>query len=138
MGYTVKFKRLHDEPETDDGARVLVDPSLPQGLGDENHGLDEWYAKVAPSSGLRKALRKKEIAFPEFARAYQSELEQNPALLTPLLKYAREQGLTLLGSTQQLEESYLPILQQAVLRALAEEDAQATDGEPSSPTCYDR
>lgn len=138
MGYTVKYKRIHDEPEPDDGARVLVDPILPKEKSDDTLGLDEWYGKAAPSIALRKALRQEDIDFEKFKQNYRNELNSNKSALTPLLEYARQRGLTLLSAAAQPQNSFLPVLQQAILDALHDEDEQADGNEPHSPVCYDR
>lgn len=137
MGYAIKLKRVHDEPEADDGARVLVDPVLPKDKNEGSLGLDEWYSKAAPSISLRNALRKNDISFEQFVGRYHDELHQKLHVLTPLLKHARQRGLTLLSYKQLLNESFLPTLQEVLLRILREEDVQATGVELSSPTCYD-
>lgn len=136
MGYTVKYKKVYDQAEADDGARILVDPVLPKDTTNCNLGLDEWYSKVAPSMALRHSLRKEEIDFEDFLQRYRDELEQSPNILTPLVKHARKQGLTLLSAMSDLSNSHLPILRQCILSALALEDSQADDNAPSSPTCY--
>lgn len=137
MSYTVKLKRIHDEPEADDGARILVDPMLPKDKNEGSLGLDEWYSKAAPSISLRSALRKGDLNFDEFLRNYMSELDQNPAVLAPLVNHAREQGLTLLTYTQPLDRSFLPTLREMILRALHEEDMEISSSERSPSSNYD-
>lgn len=138
MSYTVKYKHVQDPAEADDGARILVDPVFPKDKCGDSLGLDEWYSQAAPSIALRKSLRTANIEFAEFAENYRAELESNRSALTPLLKYARDQGLTLLSVSPEPERSHLPVLQRVIVDALQEEDDQSDLDDPSSPVCYDR
>jgi uncharacterized protein YeaO (DUF488 family) len=52
-GANVRVRRAYDEPEPDDGARVLVDRLWPRGLSKARAALDEWCKNVAPSGELR-------------------------------------------------------------------------------------
>ena len=50
----VRMRRAYDEPEPDDGIRVLVDRIWPRGLTKDKARLDQWLKQVAPSTELRK------------------------------------------------------------------------------------
>ncbi|WP_406565602.1 DUF488 family protein, N3 subclade [Halomonas jincaotanensis] len=52
----------------------------------------------------------------------------------PLLRHARQGPLTLLTAARDLERTHLPLLSEAILQALHQEDA--ADREPASPPCY--
>lgn len=119
MQARVNWKHITQKPETDDGARILVDPSLPEDIASDRFALDEWYAKAAPSQTLRQALHTERIDTEEFARRYRDELSAKIQALTPLLKYAQQQQLTLLSAAKPPLSTFLPILQQALLAALA-------------------
>lgn len=136
MRYSVKLKTIHEQVQSGDGARVLVDAALPKEKPQGSLGLDEWYSKAAPSIALRKALRKDEISFIEFVDAYRQELKHNTDALAPLLKYARRGELTLLTAIQDTERSHLPVLRQCIIAELNKEDQQSDDADPVSPTCY--
>ncbi|PAU74002.1 hypothetical protein CK498_24870 [Halomonas salipaludis] len=51
------------------------------------------------------------------------------------MRLARQGRLTLLSAARDLEGSHLPVLREALLEALYEEDRQ-TDDAPSSAPCY--
>lgn len=136
MTYTIEYKRIYAPVEDSDGARVLVDRLWPRGKRREDLNLTEWYRMAAPSPQLRRAWHKDEIDAAAFARDYQRELNAEPDLLVPLLRYARQGRLTLLTASRNPRQSHLPILRQALLDALEREDAEAEGREPSSPTCY--
>ena len=39
----VRVRRVYDEPEPDDGTRVLVDRIWPRGLSKDKARLDQWF-----------------------------------------------------------------------------------------------
>lgn len=51
---TVRTKRIFDDPEPDDGARVLVDRLWPRGVSKDDAQLDRWCKSVAPFDDLRE------------------------------------------------------------------------------------
>ena len=52
-GGMVRVRRVYEEPEPEDGTRVLVDRLWPRGLAKAKAALDEWCKDVAPSDELR-------------------------------------------------------------------------------------
>ena len=50
----VQVRRVYEEPEPEDGTRVLVDRIWPRGLTRAKAALNEWCKDVAPSDELRK------------------------------------------------------------------------------------
>ena len=71
----VRVRRAYDEPEPDDGTRVLVDRLWPRGLSKARAALDEWCKNVAPSAELRTWYNHDPDRFEEFSRRYQQELQ---------------------------------------------------------------
>jgi uncharacterized protein YeaO (DUF488 family) len=134
VSYEIVLKRIYSPSEPTDGARVLVDRLWPRGKRRESLDLTEWYRDASPSPLLRRQLHEGEISPAVFAVRYRGELRDDPASLVPLMRYARQGKLTLLSAARNLEESYLPLLQQALLEALRDEDMG--DLEPASPPCY--
>ncbi|WP_445001038.1 DUF488 domain-containing protein [Halomonas mongoliensis] len=133
MSYAIVIKRIYQAAEAEDGARVLVDRLWPRGKPRESLALTEWYRDASPSPTLRRQYHQGEISAFVFAVRYRGELRDDPERLIPLMRYARRGRLTLLTASRDLEASHLPILQEALLRALREEDA--ADLEPASPPC---
>ncbi|ATJ83131.1 DUF488 domain-containing protein [Halomonas beimenensis] len=134
MSHDIVLKRVYQAPEADDGARVLVDRLWPRGKRRESLALADWYRDASPSPALRRQYHQGEISQAVFAARYRGELRDDPDCLLPLMRRARDGRLTLLSAARDLEASHLPILREALLQALAEEDAE--DREPSSPPCY--
>ncbi len=123
MSYAIVIKRIYQAAEAADGARVLVDRLWPRGKSETGLALTEWYRDASPSPTLRRQYRQGDISAFVFAVRYRGELRDAPDKLLPLMRHARRGRLTLLTAARDLEGSHLPVLQEALIRALREEDA---------------
>lgn len=135
MPYDIALKRVYEAPSAEDGARVLVDRLWPRGKQREGLALHDWYRTASPSSALRRDWHAQRIDRATFTRRYRQEIADSEACLVPLMTLARQGRLTLLSAARDLQRSHLPVLREAVIEALREEDYQA-DGGISSPPCY--
>jgi uncharacterized protein YeaO (DUF488 family) len=110
-GAKVRVRRVYEDPEPDDGTRVLVDRIWPRGLTKAKAALDDWCKDVAPSDELRKWYGHDPERFAEFGRRYQQELKdpQRADSLTQLRELAKD-PLTLLTATRQPEISEAAVL----------------------------
>ena len=98
----VRVRRVYDEPDSHDGARVLVDRIWPRGLTKARADLAEWCKEVAPSTALRKWYGHDPERFEEFARRYRDELTEpdRAEALAHLRELAANGTLTLLTATR--------------------------------------
>lgn len=94
------------------GVRVLVDRVWPRGVRKEDAHLDEWLREVAPSAELRRWYGHGPERFAEFRHRYLAELRnpQHREVAQHLRSLAREQDLTLLTATQDVEHSQAAVL----------------------------
>jgi len=108
----VRLRRIYDEPQSDDGARVLVDRMWPRGLSKANARIDEWLKEVAPSTELRTWYGHEPARFDEFGRRYRAELEapERADALARLRQLAQSGPLTLLTATKAIEISQAAVL----------------------------
>ncbi|WP_030906766.1 DUF488 domain-containing protein [Streptosporangium amethystogenes] len=108
----VRVRRVYEEPEASDGARVLVDRIWPRGLSKEKAHLDEWCKAVAPSTELRTWYGHDPARFEEFGRRYRAELEdpERATALEHLRELAKKRPLTLLTASRQADISEAVIL----------------------------
>lgn len=134
MAYEIELKRIYLPTEVGDGARVLVDRLWPRGKPREALSLTDWYRDASPSTTLRRQYHQQKISHFVFAVRYRGELRDHPDHLVPLMRHARCRRLTLLTAARNIEESHLPVLREALLKALRDEDA--ADLELASPPCY--
>ena len=114
----VQVRRVYEEPDPEDGTRVLVDRIWPRGLTRAKAALNEWCKDVAPSDDLRKWYGHDPGRFEEFGRRYRVELQgpRQAEALSHLRGLAKDRRLTLLTGTRQPEISEAAVLA-ALLRA---------------------
>ena len=114
----VRVRRVYEEPEPEDGTRVLVDRIWPRGLTRAKAALNEWCQDVAPSDELRKWYGHDPGRFEEFGRRYRVELQgpRQAEAVSYLRGLAKDRRLTLLTGTRQPEISEAAVLA-ALLRA---------------------
>jgi uncharacterized protein YeaO (DUF488 family) len=108
----VRVRRAYDEPEPDDGTRVLVDRIWPRGLTKDKARLDLWFKQVAPSTELRKWYSHDPERFEEFGCRYREELKdaERAQGLKHLQELANSGTLTLLTATKDAEISEAAVL----------------------------
>ena len=91
----VKLKRAYERPESDDGARVLVDRLWPRGVRKADAAIDQWLKELAPSTELRKWFGHDPARWTEFQSRYQAELKDHADLVGNLRALARRGPVTL-------------------------------------------
>lgn len=108
----VRVRRVYDEPEDNDGVRILVDRIWPRGMTKTKAALDEWCKDVAPSTELRKWYSHDPAKFQEFTRRYDAELEQadRGRALQHLRDLAADRRLTLLTASKNPDISEAAVL----------------------------
>ena len=120
----IQLKRAYDEPQPEDGRRMLVDRIWPRGVSREELELDVWCRDVAPSDELREWFDHDPDRWEEFRRCYAEELRAKPETWQPLLEAARGDGdLTLVYGASDREHNNAVALRDFLRRELAEEDA---------------
>jgi uncharacterized protein YeaO (DUF488 family) len=94
----IKIKRVYEQPDKDDGRRILVDRLWPRGLTKEKAGVDLWLKEIAPSTELRKWFGHDPDRWEEFKERYRAELEEagKMEVLRNIAQKAREENVTLL------------------------------------------
>ena len=108
----VRVRRVYDEPEDNDGVRVLVDRIWPRGMTKARAALDEWCKDVAPSTELRKWYSHDPAKFEEFTHRYGAELKQaeRAQALQHLRDLAADGRLTLLTGSKDVDISEAAVL----------------------------
>jgi len=108
----MRTARVYDDPDPDDGTRVLVDRLWPRGLGKQDPRIGRWCKEVAPSTELRRWYGHDPDRYAEFAQRFRAELA-DPAVapaLDELRALAVAGPLTLVTATKQIELSHLGVL----------------------------
>lgn len=109
----VRVRRIYEDPDPGDGARVLVDRLWPRGISKERAALTDWLRTVAPSTDLRKWYAHDPAKFEEFATRYRTELttdDEHVEALDRLWTLAARGPLTLLTATKEPQISEAEVL----------------------------
>lgn len=134
----IRVRRIYDQPEAADGARVLVDRIWPRGLRKDAVQLDDWARDVAPSSELRTWYGHDPAKFDEFRQRYLGELSgssQRAALGRLRTLVASGRPLTLLTATKDLDHSQAAVLAR-LLRQFAEAEEAGPEEVGGEPACF--
>lgn len=91
----ILLKRAYDEPDAQDGYRVLVDRLWPRGVARDAAHVDAWLKDAAPSEALRKAFHAGDLGWSQFRRRYLAELKGHRESLRPLAQRSRDVPVTL-------------------------------------------
>jgi uncharacterized protein YeaO (DUF488 family) len=113
----VQVKRIYDEPEPQDGMRVLVDRIWPRGMSKERARLDLWCKQVAPSTELRTWYGHDPARFAEFTARYRAELtdaERAEAFSELRALAGTHPMLTLLTATKDFQISEAAVLAEEI------------------------
>ena len=92
----LKVKRAYDDPEKDDGVRILVDRLWPRGLSHARASTDLWLKDLAPSAALRRWFNHDPTKWVEFRRRYARELDAKDRAIAALRGAVRRGRVTLL------------------------------------------
>lgn len=114
----ISIKRTYDDASKSDGARFLVDRLWPRGIKKEDLNIEDWLKEVAPSNELRKWYHRDPQKWEEFRRKYRNELEDNPDTWKPLLAAAREDDITLLYSSKDVDHNNAVVLKEFLEKKL--------------------
>lgn len=112
----VRIKRAYEEPEHQDGYRVLVDRLWPRGVTKEALRLDAWAKELAPSPDLRRWFGHDPRRFAEFTRRYRAELRGAAAraLLADLARRAVAGTVTLVFGARDEEHNGAVVLRDLI------------------------
>jgi uncharacterized protein YeaO (DUF488 family) len=72
----LKIKRVYEEPNKNDGFRILVDRLWLRGLSKQQVAVDLWFKDIAPSNELRVWFSHDPTKWAEFQKKYKTELKE--------------------------------------------------------------
>ena len=90
----IRLKRVYEDPDPDDGARILVERLWPRGVSKERAAVDLWLKDVAPTAELRKWFNHDPARWTEFKKRYESELSHNTAVVDELRRKCHDGAVT--------------------------------------------
>jgi uncharacterized protein YeaO (DUF488 family) len=108
---SIRIKRAYEEPDREDGTRILVDRLWPRGLTKEKAKVDLWLKDVAPSTELRKWFAHDPGKWAEFQSRYEEELKRNKEQVALLRQEAAKGTVTLIYGAKDQQHNEAVILQ---------------------------
>ena len=106
------IKRVYEEPDKDDGIRILIDRLWPRGLSKEKAHVDLWLKEIAPSTELRKWFAHDPAKWTEFKTRYRAELKHNSEQLAVLKQAIAKGPVTLLYGAKDEQRNDAIVLQE--------------------------
>ena len=106
------IKRVYEEPDKDDGIRILIDRLWPRGLSKEKARVDLWLKEIAPSTELRKWFAHDPAKWTEFKTRYRAELKHNSEHLAVLKQAIIKCPVTLLYGAKDEQHNDAIVLQE--------------------------
>ena len=119
----LRWKRVYDTAEEDDGFRILIDRLWPRGISKADAKLGDWARDVAPSAALRSAFHKNEMDYKTFAEVYEKELHDNDEMtefIEEIKNKLKTGNVTLLYASREPEHSQIPVLRSFIEKRLKE------------------
>lgn len=101
----IKTRRIYEDPQSDDGERVLVDRLWPRGVSKDEAKLDDWAKELAPSDELRKWFDHDPDKWGKFKQRYRAELSaaNKSEKMKRLAEKSRSGNVTLLYAAKDEE-----------------------------------
>ena len=97
----IRIKRAYENPDEDDGCRILVDRLWPRGISKERAKVDYWAKELSPSNELRRWYNHDPNKWTEFKNRYFAELNAKPEQLTELAAYLQKETVTFVYSSKE-------------------------------------
>jgi uncharacterized protein YeaO (DUF488 family) len=111
----IRVARVYDDPDSDEGQRVLVDRVWPRGFRKDDPRVGMWCKDVARSKELREWYNHQPERFDEFASRYERDLQGSEAL-EELRKLTKRGVVTLVNATRDLAGSQAAVLAKLLKR----------------------
>jgi uncharacterized protein YeaO (DUF488 family) len=117
---SVRLRRAYDDPQLDDGHRVLVDRVWPRGRTKAELRLDVWARDLGPSTGLRKWFGHDPARWDEFQTRYRAELAEpeRARALDELASIARTGRVTIVYGARDREHNQAQVIAYEIVRRL--------------------
>ena len=119
----LRWKRIYDTAEEDDGFRILIERLWPRGISKADAQLGAWARDVAPSAALRSAFHRNEMDYKTFAESYEKELQDNDEMtkfIEEIKNKLKTGNVTLLYASREPEHSQIPVLRSFIEKRLKE------------------
>ncbi len=108
----IKIKRVYEQPDNEDGVRILVDRLWPRGLTKEKAAITLWFKEIAPSAELRQWFGHDPSKWEEFKQRYLCEIKENHEQILLLKQEMAKGAVTLVYGAKEREHNNAVVLQE--------------------------
>lgn len=108
----IRIKRVYEQPDDEDGVRILIDRLWPRGLTKEKASIDLWLKDIAPSTELRKWFGHDPGKWAEFQQRYLCEIRENDEQVRLLRQEIKKGTVTLVYGARDTEHNDAVVLQE--------------------------
>jgi uncharacterized protein YeaO (DUF488 family) len=108
----LQIKRVYEQPDKEDGIRILVDRLWPRGLTKERASIDLWLRDIAPSTELRQWFGHDPKKWEEFKQRYFHELKENDKQVWLLQQEIKKGSVTLVYGAKDVAHNEALVLQE--------------------------
>jgi uncharacterized protein YeaO (DUF488 family) len=108
----INIKRVYEQPDKNDGMRILVDRLWPRGLTKERAHVDLWLKEIAPSTELRKWFGHDPDKWKRFRSRYETEIRHKDDLIKVLKEKAKKGMVTLVYGARDEKHNEALVLKQ--------------------------
>ncbi|RAI99448.1 uncharacterized protein YeaO (DUF488 family) [Chitinophaga skermanii] len=110
----ILIKQIYEPKAAQDGHRIFIDRTWPEGVPKSTAHIHEWLYELAPSEQLRQWLGIDSERFLSFKKYYLKELEEKLGLLTSIFEKSKHETVTIVHSAKDDTFNYAPILLEAI------------------------
>ncbi|HLB73705.1 MAG TPA: DUF488 domain-containing protein [Sedimentisphaerales bacterium] len=110
----LKIKRVYEQPDKNDGVRMLVDRLWPRGVRKEDAKIDQWMKDIAPSDELRSWFAHRAERWNKFKKLYCQELQTKQNLVQTLRAISKKNTVTLLYAAKDNLRNNAVVLQEYI------------------------
>ncbi len=103
--HNIMLKRVYEQPNDEDGTRILVDGMWPRGVSKQQAQIDLWLKELAPSKELRKWFGHDPDKWSEFQTRYFQELQTHPEAVNAVIDQLQKGPVTLIFAAKDTEHN---------------------------------
>ena len=123
----IKIKRVREQPNEEDGFRILVDRLWPVGMTKEKAKLDVWLKEIGPSDGLRKWFSHDIENWEEFKKRYLEELKDKDEFVNIIINKLKDGTVTLLFGSKETKYNNAVVLKEYIESKMTIEDTKSNE-----------
>ncbi len=108
----LRTKRIYDDPEPEDGFRLLVMRRWPRGISKDK--VDEWDKELGTPDDLIDDWKNDRVSWEEFRSRYREAMQSQTERIRELARKAADETITLLCGCKDADSCHRSILKEMI------------------------